>query len=178
MVYVLRDFNTPTNHIGDISIYLSNNNKICVTILNLHEHDYGQAWIYVKYSCKIDIYKTFLSILNKLTHDIFQEKLETGKKYGEFNHTDTLENIIPEYKDIMLINDNYPHVENIINSDDWGDYVLFTRGSAEYLKELQSDRDEEDKHPGLYIIKGETLENGEFIYDNPIRSNSYREENS
>jgi delta 1-pyrroline-5-carboxylate dehydrogenase len=59
MVFVIRDFNTPTNHIGDISIYLSNNSKICVTILNLHEHDYGQAWIYVKYSCKIDIYKTF-----------------------------------------------------------------------------------------------------------------------
>lgn len=173
MVYVVRDFNAPTNHIGDITIYLSNNNKICVTILNLHEYDYGQAWMYVTYPFNIDIYETFTTILNKITRDIFQEKLETGKKYGEFNDMDTLENIIPKYKDIMLINDDYPHVENIIHSNDWGNYILFTRESTVFLEEFKSDRDEEDKYSGLYIIKGEILENGEFIYDKPIRSNSH-----
>ena len=87
---------------------------------------------------------------------------------------DTLENIIPKYKDIMLINDEYPHTENIIHSNDWENYILFTRESTVFLEELKSDRDEEDKYSGLYIIKGEILENGEFIYDKPIRSNSYK----
>jgi hypothetical protein len=174
MVYVIRDFNTSTNHLGDITVYLSNNNKIYVTILNLHEYDYGQAWMYVTYPFKTDIYDAFITILNRITRDIFLEKLETGKKYGEYNDTDILENIISKYKDIMIINDDYPHVENIINSNDWGNYILFTRESVSFLEELKSDRDKEDKYPGLYIVKGEILENGEFVYDKPIRSNSYK----
>ena len=50
----------------------------------------------------------------------------------------------------------------------------FTKESVNLLLEHESDRDEEDKYPGVYIIKGEILENGEFIYDKPIRSNSYK----
>ena len=46
--------------------------------------------------------------------------------------------------------------------------------SVSFLEELKSDRDKEDKYPGLYIVKGEILENGEFVYDKPIRSNSYK----
>ena len=77
LIRALRDFNTPTNHLGDIRIYLCNN-KIEVILLNIHETEtgHGQAWIYVKYPPNIDIYDTFITILNKVTHDIFQEILE------------------------------------------------------------------------------------------------------
>lgn len=50
MIYIARDFNTPTNHIGEMVAYLfkdSNQNKIiAVDILNLH--GMGQACILSK----------------------------------------------------------------------------------------------------------------------------------
>lgn len=57
MGFVVRDFNTPTNHGGDITICFSND-QIEVTILNLHESDYGQAWMYVKYYHELQQLKT------------------------------------------------------------------------------------------------------------------------
>jgi hypothetical protein len=78
MSFVVRDFNTPTNHLGDIRIYVLSNNKMEVIILNIHEteYGYGQAWMYIKYPPNIDIYDTFMIILNKVTHDIFKEILD------------------------------------------------------------------------------------------------------
>ena len=178
MFNVIRDFDTPTNHLGEIVLYLSNN-KIGITILNLHEHvndSFGRAWIYVRYNHKIDIYDTFMTILNTLTRDIFQEMLDVGRKYGDFDINDTVESITYPYKDVVPIQgDDNPTTQNVMYSGDWENYILFTRECVEFLEEIKCDIDEEDKHPGLYIIKGEILENGEFIYDKPIRSNSYRE---
>ena len=158
MVFVVRDFNTPKSDIGDITVYLSNNNKICVNVLNLH--GLGQAWIYIKYYSKFDVYETFLSILNKLTRDIFRESLDVNTEFSK----------IPKYKDIVCVEDTFV---NSSYCNHWGHYVDFTKESVNLLLEHESDRDEEDKYPGVYIIKGEILENGEFIYDKPIRSNSH-----
>jgi len=178
MDIVVRDFNTPTNHLGEIVLYLSNNNKIGVTILNLHEHvnnSFGQVWMYVKYNPNIDIYDTFMNILNKLTRDIFQEMLEVGRLDGDFDMNDTVESITFPYKDVVPIKgDDNPTSEPVHYSGDWENYILFTRECVEFLEEIECDMDDEDKHIGLYIIRGEILENGEFIYDKPIRSNSYK----
>jgi hypothetical protein len=151
MKIVARDFNTFDNDIGDIVLYLSHNKTIGVTILNLH--DLGQAWMYVKYSCKIDIYDTFLKIMNKITNDLL-------------DNTD-----IPAYKDIVSIEDE--DIENRKYDSRWGNYVDFTRESVKLLEEYENDMDDENKYSELYIIKGEILENGEFVYDKPIRNNSY-----
>jgi len=92
MVFVARDFNTSTNHIGEMIAYLStdiNDNKIiAVDILNLH--GLGQVWIRIKYDVSIDLYNTILSIFNKLTMDIYQEKLEKGQAKGIYK-------VDPEY---------------------------------------------------------------------------------
>ena len=151
MKIVARDFNTFDNDIGDIVLYLSNNNKICVNILNLH--DFGQAWMYVKYRPEIDIYDTFLKIMNKITKDVC-------------DNTD-----IPTYKDIVTVEDE--PIENMSYDSRWENYVEFTRESVTLLEEYDSDRDDETKYPDLYIIHGEILENGDFVYDKPIRNNSY-----
>ena len=158
MVFVVRDFNTPKNDLGDITVYLSNNHKICINILNLH--DLGQAWIYIKYQDSIDIYEIFTRIMNKITRDIFQK--------NEFS-------VIPKYKDIVCVEDT---VLNHSYCNHWGAYLPFTRESVLLLQEHESDRDEETNYPELYIIKGEILENGEIIFDKPIQSNNYYEENA
>ena len=66
MKIVARDFNTFDNDIGEIVLYLSHNNKIGITILNLH--DLGQACMYVNYPSGINIYDTFLKIMDKITN--------------------------------------------------------------------------------------------------------------
>jgi len=177
MDIVVRDFNTPTNHIGDITVYLSNNNKICVNILNVHEHGYfdcGQAWIYVKHHDNIDIYDTFMTILNKITHDIFQELLDIIREGGNLDTKITVESLIPSYKDIVPMPDDFPLPINAYKRNLWGNCIDFTRESVDLLEEIKSDRDDACKYPDVYIIRGEILENGEFIYDKPIRSNSYK----
>lgn len=173
MSFVVRDFNTPTNHLGDITIYISNN-IIEVNILNIHETEsgHGQAWMYIKYPPNIDIYDTFMTILNKVTHDIFQEILEKGRVDGDFDDNDTVESITPIYKDVVPIpEDKYFLVENLQYIIGWGNYVLFTRESVKFLEEVNSDN--EENNTGEYIINGEVLENGEFIYDKPIKSHDY-----
>ena len=169
MDIVVRDFNTIDNHKGDITIYLSNNNHICVNILNIHEHGYfdgGQAYIYIKYRHEIDIYDTFMTILNKLTHDIFQELLEIIRKKGNLDPAITVDQLIPPYKDIIPVSDDFPLPVQCRNL--WGNCIDFTRESVKYLEEIESEYDHE-----LYVIKGEIIENGEFIYDNPIRSSNH-----
>ena len=156
MKIVARDFNTFDNDLGDIVLYLSNNNKICVNILNLH--DLGQAWMYVIYRQEIDIYDTFLKIMNKITNDIF-------------DNTN-----IPNYTDIVSTEDEL--VENGYYASRWGNYVEFTRESVILLEEYESNRDVDNKYPEIYIIKGEILENGDFVYDKPIRNNSYYQDGS
>ena len=176
MSFVVRDFNTPTNHLGDIRICICNN-KIEVILLNIHEteSEHGQAWLYVKYPPNIDIYDIFMTILNKVTNDIFQEILENGIFDGDFDHSTTVKTIIPAYKDLMPISeDKCSLVENgYYMNNDWGNYVLFTRESIQFLGEMECEPNEENKLIGEYIINGEILENGEFIYDKPIRSHDY-----
>ena len=176
MIYVARDFNTPTNHLGDMMLYLSNNNKICINILNLHEHvndSFGQALVYVKYNAGMDIYDTMMSIMNKLTRDIFQEMLDDGRKKGYLNINDTVESITFPYKDVITVPENNNTVENVMTNGRWGNYVHFTRESVELLEESESDRDDDEKRVGYYIIKGEFSENGEIVFDKPIQSMSY-----
>jgi hypothetical protein len=140
MCFVVRDFNTPTNHRGDIEICFSNN-QIEVTILNLHESDYGQAWMYVKYYHEIDIYDTFMTILNKVTYDVFQEILENGRTRGDFNENDTVESIIPPYKDLIPISDDKCSLaKNIQYISDWGNYVHFTRDSVQFIEEMECEK--------------------------------------
>jgi hypothetical protein len=38
---------------------------------------------------------------------------------------------------------------------------------------MECDYDQDEKNEGQYFINGEILENGEFIYDKPIRSHDY-----
>ena len=171
MPSVSRDFNTLIYEHGDITAYLSNNNKICINILHLH--GIGQAWMYVKYPLNMDMYTIILTIFDKLTIDIFQQKLERGKAVGAYPID--ISNgicITPEYKDIVILDEDMS-VDNMSYSVFLGNYISFTRESVELLEEYENDRDEEDKYPGLYIVKGEILENGEFIYDTPIKSNNY-----
>jgi len=156
MKVVARDFNTIDNEIGDIILYLSNNNKICVNILNLH--DLGQAWMYVKYQPKIDLYDTFLKIMNKITNDIF-------------DNTD-----IPNYMDIVSVEDEV--IEHMNYASRWGNYLEFTSKSINLLEEYESNRDDHNKYAEVYISKGEILENGDFVYDKPIRNNSYYQNGS
>jgi len=174
MVFVARDFNTSTNHIGEMIAYLStdvNHNKIiAVDILNLH--GLGQAWIRIKYDISIDLYNTILSIFNKLTMDIYQEKLEKGQVKGIYKVDPeyTGLSITPEYKDIICLDEL---VENSIYSGYWGKYITsFTRESIALLEEYDAD---EYENKQSYIIFGEILENGEFIYNKPILSNDYYE---
>jgi hypothetical protein len=169
MDIVVRDFNTIDNHKGDITIYLSNNNHICVNILNIHEHGYfdcGQARIYIKYRHDIDIYDTFMTILDKLTHDIFQDLLEIIRKKGNLDPTITVEKLIPTYKDIIPVPEDIHIPLNIKYRNLWGNCIDFTRETVQYLEKIESDNE-------IYVIKGEIMENGEFIYDKPIRSNNY-----
>jgi hypothetical protein len=153
MKIVARDFNTFDNDIGEIVLYLSHNSKIGITILNLH--DLGQAWMYVNYPSGINIYDTFLKIMNKITNDLF------------------LNTDIPPYKDIVSIEDE--EMEDMKYDSRWNNYIAFTRESVFLLEEYENDMDDNNKYAELYIIKGEILdnENGEFIYDKPIRNNSY-----
>ena len=170
MDIVVRDFNTVNNHIGDITIYLSNAHQICVNILNIHEHGYfdcGQACIYINYRHEIDIYDTFMTILDKLTRDIFQELLEIIRKQGNLDPAITVEKLIPAYNDIIPVPDDFHLPVNVQYRNLWGNCIDFTRESVKYLHLLESSDEYE------YIIKGEILENGEFIYDKPIRSNNY-----
>jgi hypothetical protein len=174
MSFVVRDFNTPTNHLGDIRINVCNN-KIDVILLNIHEteYGYGQAWMYVTYPPNIDIYDTFLAILNRVTHDIFQEILEKGRSDGDFDENDTIESITPPYTDLVPIpEEKCSLVQNIQYVIGWGNYIPFTRESVQYLEEDNNNYDEDNT--GEYVINGEILENGEFIYDKPIRSHDYR----
>ena len=173
MIYIIRDFNTPTNHIGEMVAYLSkddNQNRIiAVDILNLH--GMGQAWIRIKYVLPIDIYDTILSILNKLTVDIYQAKLEKGQATGiyMYDSDDTGLSITPEYKDIVCLDEP---IENSNYSGNWGHFTEFTRESVELLEEYENDTYSENDAE-YYIIKGEFLENGEFTYDKPILSIDY-----
>jgi len=171
MPSVSRDFNTSIYEHGDITAYLSNNNKICINILHLH--GIGQAWMYVKYPLNMDIYTIILTIFDKLTIDIFRQKLERGKAIGAYP-IDVSNGICitPEYKDIVILDEDLS-VDNMSYSVFLGNYIPFTRETVELLEEYENDRDEEDKYSGLYIVKGEILENGEFIYDKPIKSNNY-----
>ena len=180
MDFVVRDFNTPTNHLGDITIYVCNN-RIEVHILNIHEteYGYGQAWMYIKYPQNIDIYDTFMIILNKVTYDIFQEILEKGRADGDFDENDTVESITPPYTDLVPLSDEKCSlVQNLQYVIGWGNYVPFTRESVQFLEEVDCDSydEEEEKNSGEYIIYGEILENGEFFYDKTIRSHDYRYE--
>jgi hypothetical protein len=177
MIFVVRDFNTPTNDIGEIIAYLStdiNDNKIiAVDILNLH--GLGQAWIRIKYGLSIDLYDTILSIFNKLTVDIYQEKLEKGQLKGIYKNDIeyTGLSITPEYKDIICLNEA---TEHSIYSGYWGKhYTAFTRESVALLEEY--DDGDEEENGKSYIVYGEILEHGEFIYNKPILSNDYYEEN-
>lgn len=157
MKIIIRDFNTDNNDIGEIVLYLSkdilNGKKyISVDIMNLHEM--GQAWMYVKYSFEMNLYDIFLSILNKLSMVIYTQ-----------NNRE-----IPHYRDIVKLDE--PN-ENCESSEHWGYIEPFTRESVDLLEEYNCNIEEDiSKH---YIILAELLENGEFIYDKPIRSNSYRE---
>ena len=156
MIIIIRDFNALNNDIGEIVLYLSkdilnDNNYISVDIMNLHEM--GQAWMYVKYPLKMNLYDVFLSILNKLSIIIYTE-----------NNRE-----IPDYKDIVRLDE--PN-ENSEPSEHWGFIQSFTRESIDLLEEYDCNVEEDiSKH---YIIMAEVLENGEFIYDKPIRSNSYK----
>lgn len=173
MIFVARDFNTPTNDLGDMILYLSNRNKMCINILNLHEHvndSFGQALVYVKYNAGMDMYDTIMSVLNTLTREIFQEMLDSGRKDGDFDMNDTVESITFPYNDVVTVPDN---IENAMNNGRWGKYFQFTRETMRYIEEYDSDRDEEDKNIGNYIIKGEFSENGEIILDKSIKSMSY-----
>ena len=169
MIFVARDFNTPTNHIGEMIAYLSNNKMIAVDILNLH--GLGQAWIRIKYDGSIDLYDTIISIFNKLTMDIYQEKLEKGQAKGiykvDLEYTGL--SITPEYKDILCLDEPFEHS---LYSEYWGEYyVAFTRESVALLEEY--DDGDEDENEKSYIVYGEILENGNFIYNKPILSNDY-----
>jgi hypothetical protein len=159
MGYVVRDFNTENNETGDITIYLCKNNKLYITIMNLH--DMGQAWMYVKYSSNINLYDMYISILNTLTHDIYKQLL--GKKNDK-------EFIIWEYKDIVCLNSE---IENSKCSVYFDNYITFTRESVDLLEKWDNEEEDDEKY---YIIHGEYLENGEFIYNKPILSNDYYEE--
>ena len=160
----MRDFNVMGNDIGDISIYLSHQ-KLFVFIMNLH--GIGQAWMHIKYSAKIDIYDICISILNKLTIDICQDLLDSEKIETDIR--------IPENKDIIRLESDTDIVDNCIFSEYWnGYYIPFTRENIWVLKEYNNfDIDDKDKYKDSYIISGEILDNGEFIYDKPIRSNHY-----
>ena len=151
MIFVVRDYNIPNNDIGDIRLYLSNNNKICVDILNLHED--GVASIYIKYPLNLHLYDVITSILNEITNEISLKNI--------FIKTDT-------YQDVVSLDEP---IENCHYSDYWGYYIPFTRESVDLLEEYESDREENPEH---YIIRGNLLENGKLIYDKPIRSHDYR----
>ena len=179
MIDVIRDFNTPTNDIGEITVYLTNKKQIQVTILNVHEHGYydvGQAWMYIKNPHNINIYDAFLAILNTITHDIFQELLNIIREDGNLDPEITVASLTPTYRDIIPIYDQNPTSEPVFSGSHWGDYVPFTRESVQFLEEVDCDSDdeEEEKNAGEYVINGEILENGEFFYDKTIRSHNYR----
>jgi len=177
MIDVIRDFNTPTNDIGEITVYLTNKKNIRVTILNVHEHgyyDFGQAWIRIKNPHNIDIYDAFLAILNTITHDIFQELLNIIRADGDLDPEITVASLTPNYKDIIPIVDNNPTQEPVFSGSHWGDYVPFTRESVQFLEEVDWDDEDDAYDIGEYVIYGEILENGEFYYDKTIRSHDYR----
>ena len=161
----MRDFNVMGNDIGDISIYLSHN-KLFVFIMNLH--GIGQAWMHVTYSSKIDIYENCLSILNKLTVDICHELLNSENINMDVQ--------IPKYKDIIRLESEKDITEDSIFSEYWNEFYLpFSRENIRFLKEYNNfDIDDAEKYKDSYIISGEILEDGEFIYDKPIRSNHYK----
>ena len=142
MIFVVRDYNIPTNDIGDIRLYLSNNNKICVDILNLHED--GIARMYINYPLNIHLYDVIASILNEITNELSLINI--------FIKTDT-------YQDIVSLDEP---TENCGISDRWGHYIPFTRESVDFLEEYESDREEKQDH---YIIRGDLLENGKLIYE-------------
>jgi len=156
MIYVARDYNSPRSDDGDIRMYLSNRNKICINIMDLHED--GQAWMYVKYPLNMDMYEIIISILNKITAILSLDN-------------DFIKNA--EFRDILTIHEP---IENCEYSDHWGNYIQFTRESVALLEEYDSDRDEEEDEKNIddYVIKGEFLENGEITFNKPIRSNSYK----
>ena len=164
MVFVVRDFNTPKSDIGDITLFLSNNNKICVNILNLH--DIGQEIMYIKYPLTMDMYDIFVSVLNHITTHIYEKINEFVKIEGILDFDDKYD--IPKYKDIICLSEP---IENSSFSNHWGNYLPFSREYMELLSEYESDRDDEMKNVNKYIIKATLFENGEFIYDKPIRVN-------
>ena len=174
MVFVVRDFNSSRSDIGNISIFLSENKKISITILNLH--GMGQALIDVTYLSVLDFYDMYLSIFDKITRDVYQEKIEKDKLKGSYLPEENVFSIIPEYKDILCFDDDDDEkTENVYYSDYFGNYITFTRESVKLLEEEEYDMDfNDDEFVNDYIIHGEILENGEFIYDKPIRSNSYK----
>jgi hypothetical protein len=177
MIDVIRDFNTPTNDIGEITVYLTNKKNIRVTILNVHEHGYydvGQAWLRIKNPHNIDIYDAFLAIMNKITHDIFQELLNIIRADGDLDPEITVASLTPTYRDIIPIDDNNPTQEPVFSGSHWGDYVAFTRESVQFLEEVDWDDEDDAYDIGEYVINGEILENGEFFYDKTIRSHDYR----
>jgi len=163
MGYVVRDFNAGNSEIGDITIYLCNNNQLYITIMNLH--DMGQAWMYVNYPSDVDLYDMYTNILNTLTRDIYQQLIDLELRTGKINLNDEFEFIKWEYKDIVCLNEP---IENSKRSVHFGNYIAFTR---EIIHLLQKYDDEEEDNTIYNIMKGEYLENGEFIYDKPILSN-------
>ena len=142
----------------------------------MHEHvhdSFGQALVYVKYNdVGMDIHDTIMAILNKLTREIFQEMLDAGRREGYLDMNDTVESIIYPYKDVVTVPENNITFTDVSCNGPWGNYVLFTRESLDLLEEYDSDRDEDDKNIGYYIIKGEFI-NGEIILDKSIKSMSY-----
>jgi len=176
MIDVIRDFNTPTNDIGEITVYLTNKKQIQVTILNVHEHGYydvGQAWLRIKNPHNIDIYDAFLAILNTITHDIFQELLNIIREDGNLDPEITVESLTPTYRDIIPIDDHNPTQEPVFSGSHWGDYVPFTRESVQFLEEVDWNDEDDAYDIGEYVIYGEILENGELFYDKTIRSHDY-----
>ena len=176
MDFVVRDFNTPTNDIGEITVYLTNKKNIRVTILNVHEHGYydvGQAWMRIKNPHNIDIYDAFLAILNTITHDIFQELLNIIRVGGNLDPEITVASLTPTYRDIIPIDDHNPTSESVFSGSHWGDYVPFTRESIQFLEEVDWDDEDDAYDIGEYVIYGKILENGEFFYDKTIRSHDY-----
>ena len=152
MTYVVRDYNTPRSDSGDIKIYLSNKNKLCVDILDLHED--GQAWMYIYYPLNNNLYDTILSILNQITTELSLE--------NEFIRD-------AKYRDIVTIPEP---IENCQYFHYLGHYIPFTRESVDLLEEYESDREDDDES---YVIRGDLLENGKLVFNKPIRSNGFCE---
>lgn len=170
-----RDFDLPDSRCnGNFQATLLPGNTIHVQVSCLHENrDYenyrdcdgpaGQGDVVVKYPENADLYTTIMTIFNKLTED---------HQFYLRNDKDKYIDSIFCFKEFVQANLQLPYTER---NDEYGWGLLELIPENMKYVDAKDDAFKPSSEKNI-IIYGEVLDDGTFIYDNPVISRQSNKE--